>query len=143
MFIQIKCNLAKRKASSDNTQLVPVVHHTLEVGAGRVVGLLGRCVLLVEEGQVIIRMFRALGRVGQRHGQRMIAPALPVGSDVSPNGLVDHSGRKATARDLLERAVRRRRSILELLDAVDQVHDVVVALLEGPVGRLEIRIRHA
>jgi len=72
-------------------------------------------VLLVEEDQVIIRLLRALGRVGQRHAQRMIAPALPVGSDISPNGLIDHSGRKATARDFLERAVRREAVQVETL----------------------------
>jgi hypothetical protein len=129
------------------TQLV-VIERTHEVVEAAVVGLLGTLVVLVEGGDESISLLHELGRVVQVDAQGMLAPALPLFLVVSPDGLTDHRGREATTEaetiletvggDHLERVtIRRRRSVFQLLDAVDLPQDIVVLLLKGVVGVLE------
>jgi hypothetical protein len=128
------------------TQLVVIelTHPLLEAA---VVVVNGTLVVLVEGGNESISLLHELGRVGQVDAHGMLASALPLFLVASPDGLTDQTGREATKKaetiletvggDLPERAILRRRSPFELLNAVELPQDVVVFLLKGVVGVLE------
>ena len=128
------------------TQLV-VIERTHEVLDAAIVVLLGTLVVLVEGDDESISLLHELGRVGQVDAQGMLAPALPLFLVGRPDGLANHGGWEATKKaetiletvggDLPERAILRRRSVFQLLDAVDLPQDIVVLLLQGVVGVLE------
>jgi hypothetical protein len=141
-----RIGLLNKHAQAIRTQLV-VIELTHPLLDAAVVALLGTLVVIVEGGDESISLLHELGRVGQVDAQGMLAPALPLFLVGSPDGLTDHRGRETTNKaetiletvggDLPERAILRRRSILELLDAVELPQDIVVLLLKGVVGVLE------